>query len=270
MSENSASLLRTEALSVRYGGVAANTDIDIAVDAGEIVGLIGPNGAGKTTFVDAVTGFTEATGKVTLGGDALNGLGPHRRRRAGLARTWQAGELFGDLTVAQNLAVALQPSGLRRLFTDLFGRSAPPGEAIDAALELAGVPGVADRRPDELTLGQQKLVGVARALVGGSRVVLLDEPAAGLDTHESREFGQHLRRVAASGIGVLLIDHDMSLVLDICTRLYVLDFGVVIASGEPAAVREDPRVISAYLGAAGAGDTEPAAPATTRPAGDNA
>ena len=264
MSDSVQPLLRTHGLSVRYGGVAANTDIDIAVGSGEIVGLIGPNGAGKTTFVDAVTGFTPYTGNVTLEGTALDRLGTHRRRRAGLARTWQAGELFGDLTVAQNLAVAIQPTGLRMLFADIVGGSAPPSETIDAALELVGVPGVADQRPGELTLGQQKLVGVARALVGGSKVVLLDEPAAGLDTHESQDFGRHLRRIATAGAGVLLIDHDMSLVLDTCSRLYVLDFGVVIADGEPGRIREDPRVIAAYLGTART-DADDAA----RPVGDS-
>ncbi|WP_024804987.1 ABC transporter ATP-binding protein [Nocardia sp. BMG51109] len=263
-------LLRTERLSVRYGGVVANSDIDLTVGAGEIVGLIGPNGAGKTTFVDAVTGFTDSTGHVTLVGVALDRLGPHRRRRAGLARTWQAGELFGDLTVEQNLAVALQRTGLRSVLTDIAGRSAPPREIIDAALDLVGVPGVGDHRPGELALGRQKLVGVARALVGGSRVVLLDEPAAGLDTHESVEFGRHLRRVAASGIGVLLIDHDMQLVLDICARLYVLDFGVVIAGGEPAVIREDPRVIAAYLGTAAPGEAARPPAAADRPAGESA
>ncbi|TCJ97378.1 ABC transporter ATP-binding protein [Nocardia alba] len=265
MSDSVQPLLRTHGLSVRYGGVVANSDIDLTVDSGEIVGLIGPNGAGKTTFVDAVTGFTPYTGSVTLAGAALDRLGTHRRRRAGLARTWQAGELFGDLTVAQNLAVAIQPTGLRTLFADIIGRSVPPRQTIDAALDLVGVPGVAAQRPDELTLGQQKLVGVARALVGGSTVVLLDEPAAGLDTHESQDFGRHLRRIAAAGIGVLLIDHDMSLVLDTCARLYVLDFGVVIAAGEPARIREDPRVIAAYLGTTRT-DVDDAA----RPAGESA
>lgn len=264
MSDSVQPLLRTHGLSVHYGGVAANTDIDIAVGSGEVVGLIGPNGAGKTTFVDAVTGFTPYTGNVTLEGTALDRLGTHRRRRAGLARTWQAGELFGDLTVAQNLAVAIQPTGLRMLFADILGGSAPPSETIDAALELVGVPGVADQRPGELTLGQQKLVGVARALVGGSKVVLLDEPAAGLDTHESQDFGRHLRRIATAGVGVLLIDHDMSLVLDTCSRLYVLDFGVVIADGEPARIREDPRVIAAYLGT-----TRTEADDAARPVGDS-
>ncbi|MYR08150.1 ATP-binding cassette domain-containing protein [Gordonia sp. SID5947] len=241
-------LLRTEGLSVHYGGVTANADIDLSVDAGEIVGLIGPNGAGKTTFVDAVTGFAKATGEVRLDGDRVDRIAAHRRRTAGMARTWQAGELFADLTVAQNLAVAVQRVGLRALVSDVFTGSKPRAEVIDDALGTVGLRSVADRRPGELTLGQQKLVGVARALVGGTRLVLLDEPAAGLDTHESREFGAELRRIAATGVGILLIDHDMSLVLDVCDRLYVLDFGKVIASGSPAEIQDDPAVVAAYLG----------------------
>lgn len=241
-------LLRTTGVTVRYGGVTANEDVGISVSEGEIVGLIGPNGAGKTTFVDAVTGFTQARGSVRLGDRELARAAPHQRRRAGMARTWQAGELFTDLTVEQNLAVAVQPVGLRAMFRDIFTGSPPPEGVIGAALDLVGLRDVADRRPDELALGRQKLVGVARALVGGSRVVLLDEPAAGLDTHESHEFGTELRRIADTGIGVLLIDHDMSLVLEVCDRIYVLDFGRVIAHGPPEEIREDAAVIAAYLG----------------------
>lgn len=241
-------LLRTTGVTVRYGGVTANKDVDIAVAEGEIVGLIGPNGAGKTTFVDAVTGFTRARGSVRLGDRELGRSAPHRRRRAGMSRTWQAGELFTDLTVEQNLAVAVQPVGLRAMIRDVFTGSPPPEGVLEQALDLVGLRDVADRRPDELTLGRQKLVGVARALVGGSKVVLLDEPAAGLDTHESREFGTELRRIADTGIGVLLIDHDMSLVLDVCDRVYVLDFGKVIAHGTPTEIRDDAAVIAAYLG----------------------
>lgn len=250
MSDNRSVLLHARGLSVRYGGVVANDDITLDVAAGEIVGLIGPNGAGKTTFVDAVTGFTKSTGEVTLGGERIDGKSPHRRRGFGMARTWQAGELFVDLTVAENLAVAVQRPGLRALFTDVINGSKPPAKTIDDALAMVGLTAAADRRPDELTLGQQKMVGVARALVGGTRMVLLDEPAAGLDTNESRDFGRELRRIADSGIGILLIDHDMSLVLDVCDRLYVLDFGIVIASGNPQTIRDDPKVIAAYLGSA--------------------
>jgi len=257
MSETT-TLLQTTGVTVRYGGVTANENVDITVGAGEIVGLIGPNGAGKTTFVDAVTGFTKAAGSVRLDGRELGKASSHRRRRAGMARTWQAGELFADLTVGQNLAVAVQPVGLRAMVRDVFTGSPPPAEAIAEVLELVGLPDAADRLPGELSLGQQKLVGVARALVGGSRAVLLDEPAAGLDTHESQEFGVELRRIAATGIGVLLIDHDMSLVLEVCDRLYVLDFGKVIATGTPTEIREDPAVIAAYLGGPEGADDEDA------------
>ncbi|AZG47532.1 ABC transporter ATP-binding protein [Gordonia insulae] len=267
-------LLQTRGLSVHYGGVTANADIDLTVATGEIVGLIGPNGAGKTTFVDAVTGFARSTGEVVLGGRRVDRAAPHRRRNAGMARTWQAGELFADLTVAQNLAVAVQRVGLRALFSDVFTGSTPPAGVVEQALEVVGLLDVADRLPGELTLGQQKLVGVARALVGGTRLVLLDEPAAGLDTHESHEFGAELRKIAATGIGILLIDHDMSLVLDVCDRLYVLDFGRVIADGTPAAIRDDPAVVAAYLGSpeveADPEDLTPTSPTAPDSSGEDA
>ncbi|GGM47617.1 ABC transporter ATP-binding protein [Dactylosporangium sucinum] len=240
-------LLQTTGLTVRYGGVLANDDVGLTVGAGEVVGLIGPNGAGKTSLVDAVTGFAPARGTVSLAGRRIDRLPPHARRRAGLARTWQAGELFADLTVRQNVAVATGRGPLRNLWGDLAGRR-PPGRDVDEVLELFGLHFVADRRPGELSLGRQKIAGVARALVGGTRVVLLDEPAAGLDTDESAEFGRHVRAVAESGLAVLLIDHDMTLVADVCDRVYVLDYGVVIADGTPQAVLADPAVRRAYLG----------------------
>ncbi len=240
-------LLATSELTVRYGGVLANSDVSLHVDEGEVVGLIGPNGAGKTTFVDAVTGFTPARGTVTLAGRRIDRLAPHQRRRAGLARTWQAGELFTDLTVRQNVAVAAGRGPLHNLWYDLTGRRRA-GPDVDTVLEMFDLHPLAGRRPDELSLGRQKIVGVARALVGATRVVLLDEPAAGLDTEESAEFGRHVREIAALGRAVLLIDHDMNLVFDVCDRVYVLDYGAVIASGTPAAVRADPVVQTAYLG----------------------
>ena len=240
-------LFETVGLTVRHGGVVANSDVGVHVDAGEVVGLIGPNGAGKTTFVDAVTGFTPAAGAVSLAGKRIDGLAPHRRRQAGLARTWQAGDLFADLTVRQNLAVASGRPLLRNLWDDLTGRR-PATQDVDAVLERCGLRPVADRRPGELSPGQQKMVGVGRALVGATLVALLDEPAAGLDTDQSAEFGGQVRAMAKDGLGLLLIEHDMSLVFDVCDWVYVLEYGRVIAAGTPDAVRAEPAVVTAYLG----------------------
>jgi len=245
-------VLHTEDLTIRYGGVVANTAVSLAVHPGEVVGLIGPNGAGKTSFVDAVTGFTAYEGHVYLGGRAVDGLSSHTRRRAGLARTWQAGELFDQLTVAQNLELVLEPGGLRAALRDTFAprRSRRDVRAqVAEVLEMTELTEVAERLPSELSLGMQKLVGVARAVAGRSTVVLLDEPAAGLSSAESQEFGRSLAKFLEHGIAILMIDHDMELMMNYCHHLYVLNFGKLIAEGTPQAVSRDTAVVEAYLGA---------------------
>jgi branched-chain amino acid transport system ATP-binding protein len=243
--------LRTAGLTVRYGGVCANDSVDLSVAPGELVGLIGPNGAGKTTFIDAVSGFTAASGEVWVGSTQVDAMRAHRRRRLGLARTWQAGELFNDLTVGDNLAAACQSPGIGMVAADLLRRrSRRRDPAVERALGAVGLADAADRRPSDLPLGEQKLVGVARALVGDPSVLLLDEPAAGLDSEESLLLGAQLRTLAAAGTGVLLVDHDMHLVLQACDRLYVMDFGKVIASGRPSEIVADADVVAAYLGSA--------------------
>lgn len=241
-------LLSTESLTVHHAGVVANDDVSITVEAGEIVGLIGPNGAGKTTFVDAVTGFTASTGSVLLDGQCLDGLSPRRRRKLGLSRSWQSNELFGDLTVEHNLSVVTRRTGLWILFRQALLPQKGTDVKAAAALELLGLSELAQSRPPELTLVEQRLVGVARAMVGGPRMVLLDEPAAGLDSRESASFGRRLRRIAGAGPGALLIDHDLTLVLETCDRVYVMDSGVIIATGTPEEIRDDEAVIDAYLG----------------------
>jgi branched-chain amino acid transport system ATP-binding protein len=241
-------VLATASLSVRFGGVHAVEDVDLAVEEGQLVGLIGPNGAGKTTFIDAITGFVRYTGAVELDGRDLAGLPPHARARRGLARTWQSTELFDDLTVRENLAVGAERPSFLALAAEVVGRRIPPVESPDDALQLLDLERIADAMPAELTQGQRKLVGVARAIAMQPRLLCLDEPAAGLDTRESEDLGRRLRQIADAGTTTLLIDHDMGLVLNICDRIIVLEFGKVIAAGPPDQVRRDPRVVEAYLG----------------------
>jgi branched-chain amino acid transport system ATP-binding protein len=235
-------------MTVRYGGVVANDRVSLSVAPGEIVGLIGPNGAGKTTLVDAVTGFTPATGTIHLDGQPIEHLLPFRRRRCGLARTWQAGELFGNLTVEENVLAALGTGGLRGVWSDLVGRKSDRADQVKRALETVGLIDLSGRRAGSLPLGRQKLVGVARALVGATKVLLLDEPAAGLDSREGDQFAECLSAINSLGIATLLIEHDMGLVFKVCTRVYVMDFGRVIASGRSEDVRSMPAVTAAYLG----------------------
>ncbi|HEY7622395.1 MAG TPA: ABC transporter ATP-binding protein [Solirubrobacteraceae bacterium] len=243
-------LLDVDALRVTYGGVTAVDGVDLAVPEGKVVGLIGPNGAGKTSTIDALTGYhAPSKGTVVFDGEDITSMRAHVRARRGLARTWQSVELFDDLTVDENLLVASERMGVLRALRDLLlPIGAHPRDNVDWALELCGLTDVADRKPTELSHGRRKLVGVARALAQRPRLVLMDEPAAGLDTDESVELGRHLRALPGEGVTVLLVDHDMNLVLSICDEVVVLDFGQVIARGTPAEIRRNEAVIAAYLG----------------------
>jgi branched-chain amino acid transport system ATP-binding protein len=242
--------LETEGLSVHYGGVRALADVDLVVETGQVVGLIGPNGAGKTTLIDAVGGFASSTGRVLLDRKDISGLEPHERAKAGLGRTWQAADLFDDLSVHENLSVAAGVPPWREMARGLMTGREWATDKVPQALGRLGIEDLAERQADQLTQGQRKLVGVARALISEPRVVCLDEPAAGLDTRESEDLGRRLRRLAAAGTAVLLVDHDMGLVLSVCDHVVVLNFGEVIARGTAQEVRRDHAVVEAYLGGA--------------------
>jgi branched-chain amino acid transport system ATP-binding protein len=250
------SIMRARALSVSFGGIRALSDVDLDAEPGAITGLIGPNGAGKTTFIDAVTGMVPAEGTVELDGEDVSTRRTDERAARGLVRTFQTLELFEDLTVEDNLAAAADRTGRWQFVVDALvprRRRRPTLPAVEQALDLLGLHDVRDRAPADLSHGRRRLVGVARAVAASPKVLLLDEPAAGLDSAESLALGDRLRAIAQHGITVLLVDHDMGLVLDVCERIHVLDFGAVIASGTPEQIRHDPTVVAAYLGrAAGA------------------
>ena len=245
-------LLETRALSVTFGGLRAVHEVDLDIAAGRIVGLIGPNGAGKTTLIDGLTGFVPVSGQIRFDGRNVEGLTAHRRARAGLGRTWQSVELFDDLTVEDNVRVAAERQSVGGFLADLVRPARRHHGDVGHALDELGIADLAGRMPSELSAGQRKLVSAARAVAGRPRLLCMDEPAAGLDSAESAELAARLRSIRDAGVTVLLVDHDMGLVLDVCDYVYVIDFGVKIAEGTPRQITGSQRVIESYLGRDGA------------------
>ncbi|HEX6569701.1 MAG TPA: ABC transporter ATP-binding protein [Acidimicrobiales bacterium] len=235
--------LEARGISVRFGGKAALNDTTVLVDRGAVTGLIGPNGAGKTTLFNVVCGLLAPdAGKVVIDGHDVTGKPPHKRARHGLARTFQRLELFTSLTVRDNVRVG---GDIHNRWSR--GRRDTESET-ERIIELTGLAAIADREVSEIPTGQARVVELARALMTEPTVLLLDEPAAGQTDAETQAFGRLLRRLAADGLAICLVEHDMSLVMDVCESIHVLDYGRTIAVGPPDQVRDDPAVIEAYLG----------------------
>jgi branched-chain amino acid transport system ATP-binding protein len=225
-------------VTVRFGGHVALDNVSIDAPGGIVTGLIGPNGAGKTTLFNVITGVQRpSSGSIGLDGASLDSVPPHKRARQGLGRTFQRLELFGSLSVRENIRVAA--SSLPR---------AERSARTDELIEQLGMQAIADQRADALSTGTGRLVELARCLATRPRLVLLDEPASGQDEAETERFSALLTQLAADGIAILLVEHDMDLVMQVCQRLHVLDFGQLIASGTPAEVRANAKVQAAYLG----------------------
>ena len=265
--EGEGPLLELEEITVRFGGHVAVDSVDLTVTAGAITGLIGPNGAGKTTTFNVITGLqAPSAGRVRLGGIDITRMRAHRRAQAGIGRTFQRLEVFGSLTARENILVGVElrrrwsrrakPSerelallaeaGLVSAASDLG--AIPVSEETDALIALVGVGDVAHTRADELPTGLARLVELGRALATRPRLLLLDEPASGQDEAETEAFARLLTRLAGTGMGILLVEHDVPLVMQLCEQVCVLDFGSVLASGTPAEVQANKAVIDAYLG----------------------
>jgi len=234
--------LDVDAITVQFGGNTALSEVSLSVDPGRITGLIGPNGAGKTTLFNVITGLQVPTrGHVRLDGADITKVAPYKRSQRGLARTFQRLEVFGSLTGRENLQVAAE---IRRS----GGRSRSTVALIDEVIEQTGMAPFADKRSDQLSTGQARVVELARALVTEPKVLLLDEPASGLDADETDSFAELLASITAGGRSLLLVEHDMELVMKVCQRIFVLDYGKIIADGTPEETRRNPVVIEAYLG----------------------
>ena len=226
---------------MHFGGVKAVDGVSLTLAQGEILGLIGPNGAGKSTLVNAITGFQKVTsGQVTMGGVDITDWPAFRRARNGLARTFQGMRVFSELTVAENVVAAAVGVGMS------------PRKAGHWAREVLGRMGLlerADQRAKALPHGEERRLGVARALATRPAFVLLDEPAAGLNDYESKDFVNVLRGILTGfGCGLMVIEHDMDVIMTLCDRIQVLDYGKALRTGSPAEIRNDPAVLAAYLG----------------------
>jgi branched-chain amino acid transport system ATP-binding protein len=237
-------LLEVREVTVTFGGVAALTGVDLTVDAGGITGLIGPNGAGKTTLFNVVSGLQVPDGgRVLLDGDEITQLKPYQRARLGIGRTFQRLEVFGSLTVRDNVRVAAE------ILKDWKHDAPDPLTVADEVIDRIGLRDVAHERADRLPTGMARLVEVGRALAVQPKLLLLDEPSSGLDEQETDGLAELLEELSSDGLGILLVEHDVPFVMRVCALVHVLDFGNILAVGTAAEIQRSAAVQRAYLGA---------------------
>jgi branched-chain amino acid transport system ATP-binding protein len=250
-------ILRVESLSKSFGGVRAVRDLSFAVAAGEILGLIGPNGSGKSTTVNVLAGvFPPTAGSILLAGEAIERLPEAQRVGMGMSRTFQTARVFPEFTVRQHVAMGCHTIRKINPFASIlpFGswtrEQATIDQQVQEILQLCALDKVADRPVASLSSGQQRFLMIATALAARPRILLVDEPAAGLVEHERQDLATLIRGIRQRGIAVVIIEHHMALIMALCDRIVVLNFGAKIAEGTPAEIRANPAVIDAYLGEA--------------------
>lgn len=248
-------MLKTENVVIKFGGLTAVNNVSVEIREGEITGLIGPNGAGKTTFFNCLSGvYKPNSGQIWFNGTRIDGKLPYEINPLGLARTYQSINLFWNMTVLENVLVGMHPHIRSGFFADLFKTPAQKKEEelcrekAEEWLEFVGLKEFKNAYASSLSYGQQRLLEIIRGLASNPKLLLLDEPAAGMNSKEKTDLDALLDKIKKMGVTILMIEHDMRLVMSVCNYIYVLNDGKLLAQGKPAEIQENPEVIKAYLG----------------------